>query len=444
MKTPLPLALLALAACHHVDAAPAPKATSETPSTKTAPVPRAHSTAECEAKTTRAKPSTSGEATVVGGDGKPHALYWIKFDAKTQPARATLFYLAGGPLSHMNYTNLATAFQRVAFPDLDLVLYDYFGFNCSSAIQDSAVLGARFANLTMPAMARDFIQLKRAFVGPDRKVFVMGGSHGAMLGAEIVRDYPMEIEKAVLFSGDTESGWLDDGWFRFDRLMTKLDAAHPGFASSLTKLLESAEAGELVVDKDGKDIVVDRATLEVGLWMAFSLDSAAQAALPALVATAEKGERRWIANVRNAALALLEPPSVAAPPTETSLVTTFHRCNVWFPRSRRAAAPSAETRFFRHDSFVRYWNTLCKEYDPLGEFPLQATEGPPVSVPVLSWIGDQDTFDPATTRAHWSALTTSLSFQVMQGWSHDLGPTPSAGFLRAADVVKDFLGRHGS
>jgi pimeloyl-ACP methyl ester carboxylesterase len=296
----------------------------------------------------------------------------------------------------------------------------------------------------MPAMAHDFIQLKRSFVGHDRKAFVMGGSHGAMLGAEIVRDYPMEIEKAVLFSGDTESGWLDGGWFRFDRLMTKLDAAHPGFASSLTKLLESAEAGKLVVNEDGKDIVVDRATLEVGLWMAFSLDSAAQAALPTLVAAAEKGERKWIANVRDAALRLLAPPSVAAPPTETSLVTTFHRCNVWFPKSRRAVASTEETKFFRHESFVSYWNTLCKEYDPLGEFPLRATDGPSVNVPVLSWIGDQDTFDPATTRAHWSALTTNLSFQVMEGWSHDLGPTPSAGFLRAADVVKDFLRRPGS
>jgi pimeloyl-ACP methyl ester carboxylesterase len=444
MKRPFFLALLAIAACHHADAAPAPKATVETSSTTTAPVPRPHSTEECEAKTTRAKPSASGEATVAGGDGKPHALYWVKLDAKTQPPRGTLFYLAGGPLSHMNYTNLATAFQRVAFPDLDVVLYDYFGFNCSSAIQDPAVLRARFANLTMPAMASDFIQLKRTFLGPDRKAFVMGGSHGAMLGAEIVRDYPTEIEKAVLFSGDTESGWLDGGWFRFDRLMTKLDAAHPGFASALTRLLDSADAGKLVVTKDGKDVVVDRATLEVGLWMAFSLDSAAQAALPTLVTAAEKGERKWIANIRDAARTLLAPAAVEAPPTEASLVTTFHRCNVWFPKSWRAAASAEETRFFRHDSFVRYWNRLCEGYDPLGEYPLRATGGPPVSVPVLSWVGDQDTFDPATTRAHWSTLTTNLSFQVMEGWSHDLGPTPTAGFLRAADVVKDFLGRPGS
>jgi pimeloyl-ACP methyl ester carboxylesterase len=401
-------ALLALVACHHPEAAPTVATSATTPTT-------------CEAKTTRAKPSAEGEAKVVGADGTAHTLHWIKLDAKTQPARGTLFYLAGGPLSHMPYTDLAAAFQRVAFPDLDVVLYDYFGFNCSSAIQDTAALRARWASLTMPAMAHDFIQLKRTFV--TGKAFVMGGSHGAMLGAEIVRDYPTEIEKAVLFSGDTESGWLDDGWFRFDRLMTKLDAAHPGFAARLGKLLDSVD---------------DRATFEVGMWMAFSLDSAAQAALPALVLAAEKGERKWIANVNRVALELLEPPSAAAPPTETSLVTTFHRCNVWFPKSRRAAS-NAETRFFRHDSFVQYWNKLCSSYDPLGEHPFSAKVATPTSVPVLAWVGDQDTFDPNATRAHWSALTTNLSFEVMEGWSHDLGPTPSTGFVRAAALVKDFL-----
>jgi hypothetical protein len=41
------------------------------------------------------------------------------------------------------------------------------------------------------------------------KAVLMGGSHGATLGAQIVRDYPTEIENAILFSGDTESGWLD-------------------------------------------------------------------------------------------------------------------------------------------------------------------------------------------------------------------------------------------
>jgi pimeloyl-ACP methyl ester carboxylesterase len=441
VPVPVFFVLLALGACHHPDVAPPSKAGVAIDATTTAPQPSASVPETCDAKTARATPSSSGQAMVAGGDGQPHALHWIRFDAKTQPARGTLFYLAGGPLSHMNYANLATSFQRVAFPDLDLVLHDYFGFNCSTPIQDAATLGARHASLTMPAMAHDFIQLKRTLLGVNPRAFVMGGSHGAMLGAQIVRDYPAEIERAVLFSGDTESGWLDDGWFRFDRLMTKLDATHPGFALRLAKLLESAEEGKLIVPKGGEGVALDRPTLEVGLWMAFSLDSGAQAALPTLVEMAEKGERKWLANVRDAALALLEPVPVAAPPTDVSLVTTFHRCNVWFPKSTRANAPTGETRFFRHESFVRYWNALCKDYDSLGEYPLRATAGAPTSVPVLTWIGDQDTFDPRATRAHWSALTSNLSFQVIDGWSHDFGPSPTEGFMRAAALVKDFIGQ---
>jgi pimeloyl-ACP methyl ester carboxylesterase len=382
----------------------------------------------CEEASTRTKPSSMGEAMVVGGDGKPHALHWVKLDAITKPARGTLFYLAGGPLSHAKYTDLAAGFQKAAFPDLDVVLYDYFGFNCSTAIEDMATLRAQVPNLTMPAMAQDFVQLKRALSG-DKKVYVMGGSHGALLGAEIVRDYPNEIERAVLFSGDTESGWLEGGWFRFDDLMTKLDVSHPGFAASLTQLLESAAAG-------------DRPTLEVALWMGFSQSSAAQAALPDLVMKA-KGEaaRVWIAPLYAAALALLEtrdgPASVPALPTDESLVTNLHRCNVWFPRSERdrSRASAPVTRFFRYESFVGYWNVLCKDYDGLGEYPLHATPKTPVSVPVLTWVGDQDTFDPKGTEAHWSALSSASSFQVMEGWSHDFGPDMRAGFLRVAAAV---------
>jgi pimeloyl-ACP methyl ester carboxylesterase len=444
MKLSIPVVLslaLPLAACHH-DVAPAPKVTLATSASATPSPPaldlHAHAMSDCEMKTTRTTPSASGEATVVGGDGKPHSLYWVKLSAKTQPARGTLFYLAGGPISHMAYTDLAAAFQRASYPQLDVVLYDTFGFNCSSAIQSAAALEAQSPNLTMAAMASDFIQLKRSLLGNDQRAYVMGGSHGAMLGAEIVRDYPSEIEKAVLFSGDTESGWLDEGWFRFDRLMSKLDASHPGFASSLHNLLDSARAGKLTITKDDKPVVVDRATLEVALWMSFSLSAAAQEALPDLVKSSETGERKWLANVYAVALALLEPPSAGVPPTESSVVTTFHRCNVWWPRSERQRPRAQAAQFFRHESFVGYWNTLCKDYDVLGEHPWRAKASPRSSVPVLAWVGDQDTFDPAATRARWSSLSTNVSFQVMEGWSHDFGPKPAAGFARIAELVRGF------
>jgi hypothetical protein len=60
-------------------------------------------------------------------------------------------------------------------------------------------------------------------------------------------------------------------------------------------------------------------------------------------------------------------------------------------------------------------------------------------VPILSWVGDQDTFDPEATRARWSRLSTQSSFQVMEGWSHDFGPAPGTGIERAAELVKAFL-----
>lgn len=53
-------------------------------------------------------------------------------------------------------------------------------------------------------------------------------------------------------------------------------------------------------------------------------------------------------------------------------------------------------------------------------------------------VGDQDTFDPVPTRSRWATLSSNLSFQVMDGWSHDFGPKPSKGFSRVAELVKTF------
>jgi pimeloyl-ACP methyl ester carboxylesterase len=402
----------------------------------------ADTTLVCEYSSTRARPQASGQASVVGADGAAHSLYWTKLAATSAPgapARGTLFYLAGGPISHMLYTDMAAAFQRLAYPDYDVVLYDYYGFNCSEPIQDMATLATRWVDVTPGAMASDFIQLKRSLIG-EQNALLMGGSHGSMLGAQIVHDYPAEIERAILFSGDTQTGWLADGWYRFDRLMTKLDAEHPGFADNLGKLLAMAEAGTLQATIDGHAATVDRATLEVALWMSFSLDSAGQASLPDAVAGALAGTTDWIASIVSAMTGLLAPIAVEPPPTETSAVTTFHRCNVWFPKSQRVATPTAPAEsFFHFASFVDYWNRLCKDYDAFGEHPEAATPSTPTAVPILSWVGDQDTFDPVASQARWAALSSKLSFQVMPGWSHDFGTDPNAGFLQASDMVKAFL-----
>ncbi len=200
----------------------------------------------CEASSSTSTSGNHGIITVPAKDGTTHSLYFLKLPAKQLPTKGTLFYLAGGPLSHLNYLKLATIFQATAYPQFDVVLYDYFGFNCSSALQDVAQLDARARTLTMPAMAEDFIHLKRSLVGSS-PAYIMGGSHGAMLGAQIVAEFPADIAKAVLFSGDTESGWLAEGWFRFDAVLAKLASEDTAFATDLQRLLDRAAHGGIAV-----------------------------------------------------------------------------------------------------------------------------------------------------------------------------------------------------
>jgi hypothetical protein len=219
--------------------------------------------------------------------------------------------------------------------------------------------------------------------------------------------------------------------------MTTLDAAHPGFAANLGRLLDSASAGTLTVTVDGQKVAVDRPTLEVALWLVFSLDSSAQAALPDAVTAALGGSTDWIAQIDGVASSLLAPVAATPAPTEVSMVTTFHRCDVWFPKSQRVPR-TTPVQFFHFEAFIAYWNRLCKDYDGLGEYPLAATPATPTAVPLLGWVGDQDTFDPADDRARWSALSSKSTFSVMPGWSHDFGTSPD-GFDQAAAMVKAFL-----
>ena len=288
-------------------------------------------------------------------------------------------------------------------------------------------------------MAFDFIQLKRDLLGRNTKVFLIGGSHGAMLGAQIVRDYSDEIEKAALFSGDTESGWLAEGWFRFDAHLKKLDSVESGFTKNLVELLTRAGSGQLKVNINDNEVVVERSRLEAALWLAFSLSSAAQAALPNLVRTALDGDLDWVAAIYAAQSGLLAPGQIEAPPTDESVVINFHRCNVWFPKSSRASAPMRQAGFLRYDSFVSYWNALCEGYDELGEFPFEAKPKRRSTVPILSWVGDQDTFDPEGSRARWDALTSNLQFHVMPGWSHDFGTDGERGFQKVTGLLKTFF-----
>ena len=60
-------------------------------------------------------------------------------------------------------------------------------------------------------------------------------------------------------------------------------------------------------------------------------------------------------------------------------------------------------------------------------------------MPILSWLGDHDTFDVDATRARFARLSTRADVHVMAGWAHDFGPDPKAGFATLAELVRQFL-----
>jgi pimeloyl-ACP methyl ester carboxylesterase len=377
-------------------------------------------------------PPSDGTVAVPAKDGTTHSLYWRRLRATVAPAKGTLFYLAGGPISHVKYVGLATAFQASAYPQFDVILYDYFGLDNSSPLQTVAQLESHARGVTVAAMAEDFVHLKRSLVGSS-PVYIMGGSHGAMLGAQIVADFPADIAKAVLFSGDTESGWFAEGWFRFDAILTKLASDNPAFATDLEALLARASKRQLTVHVRGKQRVVDRPALEVALWLAAGLSSTVQEALPEMVKAALEGNLEVIGQMYGAELDLLE--------RDASVLTNFHRCNVWFPASWRNSSATARrsTKYLAYESLARYWTELCRAYDHLGEFPQHAMPPHPTAVPIFSWVGERDTFDPDAVRARLARISSRVQLDVMPGWSHDFGPNANEGFRTAAKMVQRFF-----
>jgi hypothetical protein len=123
------------------------------------------------------------------------------------------------------------------------------------------------------------------------------------------------------------------------------------------------------------------------------------------------------------------------------VVTNFHRCNVWFPRSARDSSElsNRRTSYLDYRSLTGYWTELCRNYDRLGEFQFRATPKFPTQVPVLSWVGSLDTFDPEGTRARFMRLSSMAQFEVMPGWSHDFGVDTAAGVQVAAQKIEKFL-----
>jgi hypothetical protein len=123
-----------------------------------------------------------------------------------------------------------------------------------------------------------------------------------------------------------------------------------------------------------------------------------------------------------------------------SQVWRFHQCNVWYPKSQRGLPTgfSDHGAFLTYANFSEYWGAICRNYDELGEHPLDATPATPTNVPILTWMGDRDYFDPTLTQEHWSKLSSKVSFHLMPGWSHDFGADAGAGLKAAVDMILKF------
>lgn len=364
-------------------------------------------------------------------------LYWGILPAKQLPRKGTVFFLAGGPLAHTLYVDLVKAYQSHALPHYDFVLYDYYGINCSDRAQDVASLPQLFAYFTMPQMAQDFLEMKKHLT-KDEPVLLLGGSHGAMLGAQIIATAPEQIKGAILYSGDTKSGWLKNSWFRFDQILQNQVKSLPDFGQDLEALLNMAAAEKLSVSIDEQKIPVSIKMLEVIIWTLTSQDSAAQANLPLTIKKILNGDMAWLTDGVMVYYSLLQPVSAEPPPTYQTLVTNFHRCNVWMPKSTRISSKDTAAMYLKFESFSDYWNQLCADYDPIGEFPLSASVNTPTRVPVLVWTGDLDFFDPAITEQSWRQLSSQVTFHLKQGWSHDFGKDVAAGFNEVLKMIQDF------
>ncbi len=394
----------------------------------------------CVPADTAPQPNEEGYVLLPADRGISPQLHWMRIKSKTQPPKGIVFYLAGGPWPTYPFLPLAAAFQEMSFPDKDVILYDYLGTNCSAPLLQNAVsLKPFIPHLTIEGMARDFIALKKELVG-DSKVALIGGSFGAMLGAQIIATYPDSVEKAALFSGDLTSDWLANGWLRFDNIIQTIGLKKPKFSQDMQQLLDNASVGFLKIKAQNNWLVLTREDVETMIWLFASQNSAEQLQLPDLVAKALTGETAWLEKIYvEEYRPFVDPLPVTPPPTTISAVTNFYRCNVFHTKSARLASLESDVdgRFLKLKTLARIWDQACKDYDELGEFPSIVKPRQITNVPVLSWVGDQDMFDPIGSKYRFQNLSSVLRFEIIPGWSHDFGPEPNIGISKVGQMIKD-------
>ncbi len=383
-------------------------------------------------------PATENSGFIKIRDKFERNIFWKRIPTRKQK-QGTVFYLAGGPISHVPYINMARAYQKLVLPNYDFVLYDYYGINCSDRAQDLQRLPQIAEYFTVQSMSKDFLALKHELVGTIEKVIIFGGSHGAMVGSQIISDFPQEIDKAVLYYGTPTSYWLEDGYIHFDAILGQFANKDLELKQIIDELISKAQTTQLSVEIENERIFITKEMLDIMLWFTCAQDSKALLNIKTILKKTLDGDAEWLTKGVYSYYGVLYPVEEEAPPSERTHVTNFNRCNVWYPKSLRDSTPAKQLNYLNTASLKNYWNELCRQYDILGEYSFNAIPATPTNTPVLVWLGGLDEFDPIKVQNGFHKLTTNLTFHLKENWSHDYGLDDNQGFLETVDMMNSFF-----
>lgn len=372
-------------------------------------------------------------------------LYWEKFPAAKSNSKGAIFFLPGGPLSHYVFHGSKSPYFIPGFlADYDFYMFDYRGFNCSNSIQSPAGLKGIAQFFDVETFANDFLSLKRELVGEKAKVIIYGGSFGGMLGGQILISHPEHIQKAILFSSDLDSEWFVGALYRLSHLVTVvLPQEYPDFPEDWKKFLSLVDDGKIALFKGAPtEILLTPDILSVYLWLYSSQSVQSQAALPSLIKMILAGNVSALEKFHEGYEILKLPAPVEKPPTLSSSILYYYRCNIFFPKGKRLELEKSPLLFgdFSTHGLTSYFNAACFDYDTLPEQPFDiASKVRPVDIPVLFWIGDRDMFDPVKATNTMKGFGAKVDARVMKGWSHDFGLNTVAGIELVRKMVHEFV-----
>ena len=378
-------------------------------------------------------------------DNKKLKIYWEKFPSKSKKKKGSVFFLAGGPLSHsLFHLKKSPHILYDSFNDYDFYMYDYRGFNCSSSPQTEEQLIDLTKTISFANYAADFKILKDRLVG-NEKVILFGGSFGFMLGTEIISKNPEIISKAILFSGDTSSAWLFDSMKQVDNLLVKtLPKRFPHFSEVLDLFLKQIEDKKIILFKGTpKQLVLDKTHFESYLWLEFSQSIVNQENLLTYLEKAVAGDYSGLENSHEIFLEAQKPIGFNSPPFFVSEILNVFRCNIFSNAEERRAYSANPQKWSKIStlgvSAVLY--SLCKKHDDLPLSSPWSLSFPqtPNNVPILSWVGDRDMFEPLAVNKNLKIISKNVQFYEMSDWSHDYGIDPGKGTKQLKKLITEFL-----